>query len=274
MLRLGIISYLNTLPVYYAIEKGLVKLPPHVEVVRGIPSILNRMLSEDKIDMAVVSAYEYALHYRKYLILPKLCIGADNEVRSVLFFSKAPIEELTGKKVYLTKASFTSKNLMIFFFKKMGIKPLIEEFSTENGVPQNDAWGLLLIGDDALRMLAHNRYSHVYDLAHMWKKLFNTPFVFALWCVRREIYIRKKELVIDTWKTLLESKKITKMYFKDIAQEKAKELGLTEKECLEYLKVLHFDLNDRFIEGLKLYYKKMKEISLLEEEPELVFASC
>ncbi len=272
MLRLGVISYLNTLPVYYGIEKGLVKLPAGVEVVKGIPTVLNRLLAACEIDMAVVSAFEYAQHYRSYLVLPELCIGADDEVRSVLFFSTLPMEQLDGKEVYLTKASLTSKKLLMHMFRLMGVSPLYREFSVEDGIPDNGYCGVLLIGDDALRVLSENRFPYVYDLAYLWKKTYGTPFVFALWCVRIEAFSRCPGLVLETWRVLLESKRISRRYFAEMAREKAEELGLSEEDCLGYLNVLHFDLSPPFVSGMKLFFTKMMEEGFLKEVPRIEFA--
>ncbi|BAT71959.1 conserved hypothetical protein [Thermosulfidibacter takaii ABI70S6] len=274
MLRLGIISYLNTLPVYYGIERGLVKLPDNVEVVKGVPTQLNRMLANGEIDMAVVSAFEYAQHYRDYLVLPQLCIGADGEVRSVLFFSTVPMEELDGREVYLTRASLTSKNLLMYIFKKRGIVPVYKEFVMEDGIPNNGYMGILLIGDDSLRMLSHNKFAYVYDLAELWKTEFGTPFVFALWCVRREAYLRCPSLVKEVWERLIESKRVSRQYYPQIAEEKARELGLSVKECLNYLNILHFDLAPAFVEGMKLFFEEMARVKLLKEVPEIEFANC
>ncbi len=272
MLRLGIISYLNTLPVYYAIEKGLVKLPEDIEVVKGVPSELNRMLSDGSIDVAVVSAFEYAQNHKNYLILPKLCIGAEKEVKSVLFFSTVPMEELNGKEVFLTKASLTSKNLLIHLFKEMGIKPIYREFSMEEGIPNNGYMGILLIGDDALKVKKRGCLPFVYDLAGLWWQKTKKPMVFALWCTRKEAYMKQPDEVKRCWEALLESKKISRKLYPKIAEEKSRELGLTEKECLEYLKTLHFDLEKEYIEGLKAYFHQMHTSGLLNEVPELTFA--
>ena len=272
MLRLGIISYLNTLPVYYAIEKGLVSLPPEVEVVKEVPSTLNRLLAKGELDIAVVSAFEYAKHYRRYLILPDLCIGAQREVMSVLFFSTVPIQELHQKEVYLTKASLTSKNLLIHLFRRMGIEPIYREFSMEDGIPENDYMGILLIGDDALRMLSRNRFRHVYDLARLWNERYHTPFVFALWCTRREAYRGNPRLVEECWRTLVRSREISHRLYRRIAEEKAAELGLGIKECLRYLNTLNFRLTRDYIKGLSIYFEKMYQEGLLDERPQLQFA--
>ncbi|NPA15079.1 MAG: menaquinone biosynthesis protein [Deferribacteres bacterium] len=270
-LRLGLISYLNTLPVYYAIEEGLIELDPWVDVVKAVPSRLNLMLSSGELDVSVVSSYEYALHYKDYLILPSLSIGAYGPVKSVLFMSKAPLEELDGRQVFLTRASLTSKNLMLYIFKKLGVRPEFVEFSMDEPIPGDGYFGILLIGDDALRFRKSNSFPYVYDLAELWKTFFGLPFVFALWCVRRESFEAQEDRVRDLWRKLLMSKEVGKRSFREIAEKKASELGLSCEECMDYLKALHFDLEDRYVKGLGRFFREMHDAGFLNELPELNF---
>ena len=272
MIRLGIISYLNTLPVYYAIEKGLVSLPSGVEVVKDVPSVLNRMLSRGELDVSVVSSFEYALHHKSYLILPGLSIAAERQVKSVLFLSNVPMEDLTGREVYLTSASFTSKNLLLYLFKKLDVKPVFKEFRREGEIPKNGYYGILAIGDDALVLSSRGGFRYIYDLAELWRIMFGKPFVFAVWCVRKEAYKRYKALVEKLWRALIESKRISRGMYEEIAKEKSEELGLDFHACLDYLKVLHFDLEEEFVEGMRLFFKKMYEEGFLKEEPDIEFA--
>ncbi len=273
MIRVGVISYLNTLPVYYAIDKGIVEIPGNVHVVRDVPSVLNRKLAAGELDVSVVSSFEYARHWRDYVILPRLSIAADGEVKSVLFLSRLPMEELSGRDVYLTRASLTSKNLLLYLFKKLGVTPNYMEFAMENGLPKNGYFGILLIGDDALKVAKRGEFPYVYDLANLWKTFFNMPFVFALWCVRKDALERDPEGVERLWRTLMESKRASAMMFEEIALEKSEELGLSPEECLEYLRVLHFDLDPEFIEGMKRYFSEMHKDGLLDELPEINIAS-
>ena len=270
-LKIGLVSYLNTYPVYFAIEKGLINLDKNVEIVRAVPTVLNKMLRKGELDISVVSSFEYALNFKNYLILPQLCIGADGEVKSVLFFSKERAEMLEGKRVYLTESSLTSKMLMLYFFKKVGVKPQIYEFRFPEGVPEDEHHGILLIGDEALKMKKKANYSYIYDLAAVWKRFFNLPFVFALWCVRKECYEKHRDSVVAIWKWLLVSKEIGKRHFKDIAKEKAGELELGVEECLEYLRALHFDLQKKYIEGLEKFFSELHKEGFLDELPELNF---
>ncbi|MHC4448453.1 MAG: MqnA/MqnD/SBP family protein, partial [Planctomycetota bacterium] len=57
-MRVGRIGYINCHPVYGAIDRGIV--PVEAELVTGTPAELNGLLAAGELDVAVVSAVEYA----------------------------------------------------------------------------------------------------------------------------------------------------------------------------------------------------------------------
>ena len=87
MTRVGRIPYINTYPVYGAVDRGLV--PLEATLVDGVPTVLNRMMAEGTLDVSVVSAVEYARDSERYLLLPDLAISCDGPVRSVMLFASA-----------------------------------------------------------------------------------------------------------------------------------------------------------------------------------------
>ncbi len=273
IVKVGVINYLNTFPVYYGIEKGIVKLPRNTVLVKGVPTVLNRLLEEEDIDISVISSFEYAKNHRNLVILPNLSIGARKSVMSVLFLSREPIEKLEGKKVYLTNASLTSKILLLIYFRNLGIKPKIEEFEYSRGIPTDNHYGVLVIGDDALTLRHHNDYRYVYDLAEIWYGLTGLPFVFALWCVNRSSLNKKNEDIDTVIGMIYKSKDVGKKNYRKIAMEKSKELGIPYSDCIRYLRTLHFDLGKNYIKGLVRFFDIAYREKFLDELPELSFYS-
>ena len=90
-------EYINYLPVYYALEEGI--LPLEAELVKGSPTRLNRLFLDGELEVTSLSSIEYARNADRCLILPDLSISADGRVANILFFSKMPVTELEGKKV-------------------------------------------------------------------------------------------------------------------------------------------------------------------------------
>ena len=58
MLKVGIIEYLNTVPVYYGFLKGVVD-STGIDFVEDVPSGLNELLRGGFLDVSVISSYEY-----------------------------------------------------------------------------------------------------------------------------------------------------------------------------------------------------------------------
>src|SRR5512145_362614 len=108
--RLGRIPWINTFPVYGAIDRGLV----HVDaaLVSGTASELNDLLAAGELDVSVVSAVEYARDAARYHLLPDLAISCDGPVHSVRLFSRRPPEALDGATVLRTASSRTSVLLL------------------------------------------------------------------------------------------------------------------------------------------------------------------
>src|SRR6266850_3679171 len=107
-MRIGRIGYINCAPVYGAIDRGIVALPPGSELVTGTPSELNDLLVAGELDISVISAIEYARHAKDLVLLPELAISCDGPVRSVALFSKQPVTDLANRTVLLSASSRTS----------------------------------------------------------------------------------------------------------------------------------------------------------------------
>ena len=70
-IRLGIVDYINMLPVVYGLEKNKVKFDG--EIIRDVPTVSNSSLSQGTIDVGFISSIEYARG--NYNLLP-YCINS------------------------------------------------------------------------------------------------------------------------------------------------------------------------------------------------------
>ena len=271
-MRIGQVSYLNTLPVYYGLEQGAVAKEEGWSFIEGTPSVLNSKLSSGELDISVVSSVEYARHWRDYCILPHLCIGSDGEVKSVLFFSKVPLKELEGKEVWLTKSSLTSKTLVRWIFEEMGVTPLYREFALGEEVFLNaQTQAVLLIGDEALKKRESGAFPYILDLGAYWKEKTGLPFVFALWCVRKTVVQSNPKEVTRVWQALLSSREYSMSRLEEISCLCHNQVGLSQTQCKDYLTGLDFDLTPAHIQGMKLFFSMLKERSLIPQDPPLNF---
>ena len=253
MLRVGKIEYLNTVPVYYGFLTG--KVPSDgIEFVEDVPSELNRLLREGKLDVSVISSYEYLTNSDKYLLFPNFSISARKRVLSVLFLSTVPIHQLHRKDVWLTRSSMTSRELLKFLLREVyGVEPNFKYYSLKDCDLPRNATALLAIGDEALRLLRSRQFPFVYDLAEEWHNLYGLPFVFAVWAVRKDSYERKKESVNEFYQRLFASREIGISSFSEICSEYSKKLQLPEKMFRNYLENLIFSLGIEEIKSLKKF---------------------
>ena len=152
-MRVGRIGYINCYPVYGAIDRGIV--PFDDQLITGTPSELNDLLAAGELDVSVVSAVEYARNAKEYYLLPNLAVSCDGPVRSVVLFTKRPLEELDDCTILVSASSRTSVQLLdLLCHDRYGIKPKFIEARAEGvdldalaDLPHD---GVLVIGDAAL----------------------------------------------------------------------------------------------------------------------------
>lgn len=180
-LRVGAVSYLNTKPLIYGLEKG--PLAHKIELTLDYPSNLTSLLQKNKLDIALLPVAAIPM-IPDSEIVSNYCIASDNKVASVCIFSHVPIEEI--QEIYLDYQSRTSVMLLRILLKEYWhIRPSLLE-GDENYISQikNKTAGLI-IGDRALDNL--NNFPYVYDLATAWNEYTQLPFVFAAWVANKKI---------------------------------------------------------------------------------------
>ena len=263
-MKIGKVRYLNTKPVYYGLEVGAIPKGEGWTFVEDTPSALNAMLRNGELDLSVVSSVEYAQHWRDYYILPNLCIGSNGDVKSVLFFSRRPLEQLSGLEVWLTKSSLTSKTLVKWIMEDKGVTPIYKEFTLGEEIFLNDhTEAILLIGDEALRKRESGVFPHCTDLGAYWQSKTGLPFVFALWCVRREVAQATPGKVAEAWRKLLASRDYSRKKLNDISRICHRQTGLMPRQCRNYLEGLNFNLTAAHINGMNRFFSMLVEKGLI-----------
>lgn len=180
-IKLGAVSYLNTKPLLYGIERS--DLFKNIDLILDYPAMLAKHLREGTIDVALmpVGAIKDVTGAR---IVCDYGIAADGEVASVCIFSQVPMEDITA--VYLDYQSRTSVKLAEVLLKHHWKKEVQFLSATENYIEYiNDTKAGVIIGDRALKQL--DNFNYVYDLATAWKEFTGLPFVFAAWISNKEL---------------------------------------------------------------------------------------
>ncbi len=179
--RVGAVSYLNTKPLIYGIEKGMIK--DEAELVIDYPSKIAGMLLDDQIDVGLVPV-AILPKMKEHYIISDYCIGSVGAVASVCLFSEVPLHEI--KTVLLDYQSRTSVALLKVLIKEYW--KLDVDFEETSGDYQSKISGTtagLVIGDRALEQRKLSPY--IYDLGEEWMKFTGLPFVFAAWISNKKL---------------------------------------------------------------------------------------
>ncbi len=176
MYRIAAVSYLNTLPFLYGLEK-FPKLEGKVSLELEYPSLIAEKLLAGQVDIGLVPIVVLKDNPQLNYVVP-WGIVADGPVASVKLFSNRPLSEIDH--IFLDYQSRTSVNLVKVLSRfYWGISPQWQNGA--EGFEQRIINGQagVVIGDRALRLLGKTKYE--YDLAEEWKKFTGLPFVFAAW---------------------------------------------------------------------------------------------
>ena len=175
---LSLVSYLNTKPLVYGLEKNLVK--HDFQLQKDVPSVCARRLLDGEVQLGIIPSIEYARAKVGLKIVPGLSIASQNFVNSVELFFKRDMKKINT--VAVDTSSRTSVALMdIILREKYEITPEMIPMAPDLDTMLAKADAALIIGDRALHYQVN--YDNKLDLAAEWFDLTGLPFVFAFWAV-------------------------------------------------------------------------------------------
>ena len=267
--QLGRIRYINVLPIYYAIDQGWVD--NGFELVSGTPAELNRHMQQRRLQVSAISSYEYGRHSQDYLLLPQLAIATRGDVGSVLFFSRLPFHRLSGKEVLLSAGSATSAALVkIVLTELYGARPLYRVGPVTDRF-MDGCYGMLAIGDEALRLKARGCYPYFLDLGRAWHELTNLPFVFGVWATRRDYFAQQPETVHYLHRTLLAAKALGMKSMPEICRQAATAVPMPSEALAAYFQLLNYELDAGQQEGLEAFFRYLYKYGDYPKLPHLEF---
>ena len=268
MLKLGHIKYSNCFPPHAGIIMQTVPCP--FKVVEGIPTELNRLLYEGKIDVSPSSSIEYAMHPGRYHLLPTLSITSKNKVMSILLESKVPIEDLDKKVIALTTASATSVVLLrILLELRYGIDPGYTRYEQGAEDPSEQADAMLTIGDLALTKPLLPGFPYRYDLGELWHEFTGLPFVFALWHVNYKKNVARD--IAALYDILITSKVYGISHLQELASSQSGRFNVPAEKLFTYWQSFSYNLGKDEQKGLLTFYGYAAEIGAIEPVSTLRF---
>ncbi len=287
MLRIGKINFVNLYPIFFCLEARARADNRQYLFIKGVPSEINAMLREGKLDVSPSSSIEYLRHPEMYSVIEEHSVSAQGPILSTLLFSKEKIEELDGKTVIASYQSETSTALLkIILAKFYGISATVRvsRLPLDSGLKEYPAY--MLIGDDALtgaqrfgpdsgfmnedtsaaldeekQAGPHEHIPYIYDLGRIWYERTGLPFVFALWIARKDLC---KEEILSRFKEDLDRAR-------EEALQRLGEISLTvphrdifsQETLISYWESISYNLSDKHMEGLALFQRYLKDLKLL-----------
>ena len=178
-LRIGHMPYANSL-VFYA------RMPREVvELITLPPRNMADAMKQGRLDAGPLPIYEVLKLGDSVVPVGDFGVATNGAAQSVLLFSTARCDELTGSTIAVTTHTSTSIQLL-----RILMADLWNVGDVEFVGPGGPSDAKLLIGDAALEFRCEHSeeracYRYVYDLAEQWKLLTGLPFVFARWVASR-----------------------------------------------------------------------------------------
>ncbi|MEQ1642006.1 MAG: menaquinone biosynthesis protein [Pyrinomonadaceae bacterium] len=261
--RISASSYSNTAPLVwsflYGQNHGKVEL-----ILDNAPARSAELLAQDRVDAALVPVIAYQMLDGVRLI-PDVCVGAKERVRSVCLVTKG--EDLENvRSVSLDTSSRTSVVLTKLIFREfLGREPAF--ISAEPDIDQMLAVSdcALLIGDPALKLsdsiseISNLKY---FDLGGLWHEHTGLGFVFAMWMTRRE------SVSID----FAAARDEGLAHLDEIIANYETDIRLGPDEMRQYLSEnISYSIDDSMKRGLELYFALAAKHKLIDRVRELDF---
>jgi chorismate dehydratase len=246
LLKISAVSYLNTFPFVYGIQKSGILKDYRLDL--DIPAICADKLKEGIVDVALIpvgalsdlAAYEFVTDF---------CIGAVNTVKTVLLLSHSPLANI--REIGLDYDSRTSVQLVKVLAKHYWkIDPSWKNLMPGQASQIQGAEAIVAIGDKTFDLV--KKYPYCYDLAEEWIRFTSLPFVFAAWVTTKKL---SEPLQTDLNRALdfgVHHIKETLEFFKDKLPE--------GEDCQSYLeKNISYSFDERKKQGLDLFLNYLEK---------------
>jgi chorismate dehydratase len=236
-----------------------------VSFVDAVPARCAALLSGGEVEAALVPIIEYQ-RIPGLLIVPDVCVGSKQEVRSVVLVSrKDDLNEI--QSVALDESSRTSATLVKIIFREfVGHEPSWTTYSPDLSrmLSENDA--ALIIGDPG--MTFGREGMRVWDMATLWHECTGLGFVFAMWMCRRNV----GELARAIDFAAARDEGLARM--EEIVDSYERSLGLSRSEIRSYLeRNISFRVEESMLGGLQLYFELAHKHQLIEALKPMDFIS-
>ncbi|MFM8949215.1 MAG: menaquinone biosynthetic enzyme MqnA/MqnD family protein [Bacteroidota bacterium] len=244
--RVSCVSYLNSKLFLYGLQNHPVS--HSIELSLDHPRECAEKLMDGRADIGLVPVASL-LHIQNHHIITNKCIGADGDVRSVILFSKVPLEQI--ETILLDYQSMTSVNLCKILCEELWhINPVFKDALPGYEKTIGGTTAAVVIGDRALEL--PDAFEYAYDLAGNWKQLTGLPFVFACWTSNRlldDAFIKQFDSALELGLANMDNV---------LSQEKTSNPTLAHILSDYLIHNIIFRLDNRFERGRQLFLEKLE----------------
>ncbi|MEY3023251.1 MAG: Chorismate dehydratase [Planctomycetota bacterium] len=263
--RIGVVSYLNTLPLIAGLEAL-----ESIELEHAVPSGLIDRLLDGGVDLALVSAADYQKSPEPLRIVPAGMLGCRGRTMTVRLYSRVPIPRISI--VHGDTDSHTSVILLqVLLRERHGLAVEMVDFDARSidlrdpASPRPES--LLLIGDKVIVAAPdHREYPYQLDLGEAWLESTGKPFVFATWMCRRDLDEAAESRVRTAAAVLDHQRRHNRTRLSNIVHRHAIARGWPKFDADLYLSgMLRYEFGDAEAEGLRTFFAMAHRHGLLAQ---------
>jgi chorismate dehydratase len=244
--RVAASSYLNTAPLIWSFARGGRR--GEVELLTDTaPARCADMLARGHVEAALVPVIEYQ-RLPETLVVPGVCVGAREEVHSVVLVTRGMQLEEVGSVALSTESRTSAALVEVIFREFLGRAPRLEPFEPQlaDMLERHDA--ALVIGDPA--MTFEREGLRVYDMAALWRGFTGLGFVFAMWMAAESASERVRRIDFAA------ARDEGLAAVEEIAAGYERELGRPRADLVRYLcENISFELDEEMRAGLELFFR-------------------
>ncbi len=215
------------------------------QMVEAAPAELHEQFVEKRLDIGFIPAFSYARNASEYKLLPGVSISSSAAVGIGVLFSHLPLAQLTDKPVLLASRVTSTAALTRIIVEEWHKAAPHYIFPEEEKDAAVEAKAILTSGDEAVRLAEQADYLYQFDLADIWKRKLDMPFVFSVCVVRREFCERYPAVVDAVHHELLHCRDEGVADLRRISALAAGKVPFTVDKCFHYLKGIRYGLTAR-----------------------------
>ncbi len=252
MKNLGIITDLYAAPLFQSLKEK----PETVKLITDSELQISKMLREEELDAAFLSAITFARDHDIYSIVPNVCIASEGNSNVICLYFKEGLKEiktiatdlLNVSEMVLARLVLTEKYFVTPTF--IPTKANIDEMLLK-------ADAALIVGDYNLELLDHK---NKLDLVDEWSDLTELPYVHGLWISQKE------KLSQDDIGILKASADYGSTHLSEIASHYPQR---NKEEFVESLSAFSYKLDEKAKNGLTEFIRMAYFHEIIEDLPDL-----